>query len=164
MNNNSELRFKTKTGGCLITPQQIILERQGALGKMSNQLFGNTIQRSLLIYGIFGVAVLAVGIWSVTKGDYVTAGFLGLVGAIFLWNVFMSRNNSATALIERSAIRSVEAHPPHPPLTRGYFVIWFQENGKTRRRLIMLPGSMSGGNEEYELALSIMRQPGLLSK
>ena len=80
-----------------------------------------------------------------------------------VWDVVSSRNNSATPVIERSNILSVSAHSPRPPLTRGYFKVQFTDNGKERRRLIMLPGILSNGKQEYVHALEIMKQSGLLN-
>jgi hypothetical protein len=39
----------------------------------------------------------------------------------------------------------------------------FEENGKIRKRLILLPGSLENGREEYARAESIMRASGLLT-
>jgi hypothetical protein len=85
-----------------------------------------------------------------------------LWGTLFVRNVVASRNNSAAAMIKRSAIQTVTAHPPRPPLTRGYFAVFFEEEGRLRKRLIMLPGSMHGGREQYRRAEAIMDAAGLL--
>lgn len=162
MNGVVEHRFRTKTGTCIITAERIVLERQGIRGTAAKGIYGNTINRALIIYGVLGMFALVAGSWLLANKSYVSGGALCLVSVCCLWNVFVSRNNSATAVIERSTIQSVEAHAPRPPLTRGYFLVRFLEKGEERRRLIMLPGSMSHGNEEYHRALSAMREAGLM--
>jgi hypothetical protein len=162
MSETPEHSFRTKTGTCTITMARIVLAREGIQGEAAERLFGKSMWRALAIHSLIGVSVLVFGAWSVSEGDYVWGGLCCLFGAIFLWNVIVSRNNSATPAIERSSIRLVEAHPPRPPRTRGYFVVRFAEGGKERKRLIMLPGSASGGSEEYTLACSMMREAGLL--
>jgi hypothetical protein len=92
---------------------------------------------------------------SLLAGDYVTGPLFILIG-------IASRNNSASPTIDRSAIRSVEAHAPKPPLTRGYFIRLFDEGGNQRKRMIMLPGSMEGGNKEYQHAKTVLAEAGLL--
>jgi hypothetical protein len=117
--------------------------------------------QALVIYSLLGIAALAYGIWSLSNRDSMAGTIYCIVGGLFIWNVLASQNNSAAPVIERNAIRIVKAHAPHPPATRGYFSVVFEENGKERRRLIMLPGSMSGGQKEYKRALEVMRASGL---
>jgi hypothetical protein len=162
MNEIQEYKFRTKTGFCTITSQQIILERQGVRGEVANTVFGSGIRGALAIYTVLGIAALAFGALLYFQGSPVSGVVYSLLGLIFLWNAYASRNNSAAPVIERSAIQSVDAHPPRPPFTRGYFSVWFMENGRKRRRLIMLPGSFSGGGDEYQKALNMLQEAGLL--
>jgi hypothetical protein len=157
-----EHEFATKTGTCIITPAQIVLERQGIAGGVAIRIYGRSITRTLLMYGVIGVIAVAMGAWSLATGSQFFGIAICLIGVYFLWNIFVSRSNSAVPIIDRSTIVSVEAHPPRPLLTRGYFVVRFVDNGKMCRRLIMLPGSRGGGKEEYRRALLIMEQSGLM--
>lgn len=163
MSEPGEYTFRTKTGSCTITPGEIVLTRSGVRGAMAERTIGNSIARPLIIYGILGIAMLAYGILTFSDGDPVGGVLFSLIGGVFIWNVVASRNNSAVPLIKRSAIRSVEAHPPRPPFTRGYFTVFFEDGGAVRKRLIMLPGSMEGGGDEYKRAEAAMREAGLLS-
>ena len=125
-------------------------------------MVGNSIRRIRFIYGVLGTAALASGGWSLLGGKAVAGVPLSLIGTLFLWNVIASRKNSATPVIERATIKSVEAHPPRPPATRGYFIVWFEEGGTLRKRIIMLPGCLEAGGAEYERAEAVMRGAGLL--
>jgi hypothetical protein len=158
----TEHTFRTKSGTCLITPDKILLTRKNVRGAISKYIFGNSIGRTLFIYGLLGLSALALGVWSFANGNYLEATILCLIGTLFLFDVVTSRNNSATPSIDRSAIHSIKAHLPHPPATRGYFTVMFEENGKLRKRLIMLPGIMENGREEYARAEAIMHASGLL--
>jgi hypothetical protein len=163
MSEITEYTFRTKTGSCVIASDKILLMRENVRGAISQRIMGNSIGPALLIYGLFGLCALGFGVWSFNNGDSLKGTLMCLIGTFFLFNVIVSRNNSATPVIDRSAIHSVKAHPPRPPATRGYFSVKFEENGKIRKRLIMLPGSMENGREEYERAEAIMRASGLLS-
>lgn len=163
MSRVADYSFRTKTGTCIITAEQIILTRQGVRGELAERVYGNSIPRALTLSTGLGAMMLALGIWSLIDRSYIFGGFFCIVGAFILRSVVISRNNSAANIIERSVIRSVDAHPPHAPFTRGYFVVHFVEAGKKRDRVIMMPGSMSGGNEEYRRAISIMRETGILA-
>lgn len=163
MNTENNDTFRTKTGVCTVTPERIVLTRGGVSGAAAAQIAGNNIRRTLLLYSVFGGAALLFGLWSAYRGSVIPGVLLSLVGIIFLCNVVASRNNSAAAVIDRASIRAVKAHPPHPPFTRGYFDVFFLEDGKERKRIIMLPGSMSNGEEEYQQAVAVMRDSGLLA-
>jgi hypothetical protein len=163
MSNETQYTFRTKTGTCTITPEQIILMREGARGTAAERIVGDSIGRALLIYGLLGGGALIIGLWYLLGGDTGAGVVFGVIGALFLWNVVKSRNNSAAPIIDRSAIRAVEAHPPRPPATRGYFTVFFEEHGKVRKRLIMLPGVMENGGGEYERAVEAMRTCSLLT-
>ena len=164
MNSVAERSFRTKTGTCTITPQQIVLNRQGFGGNLAKLAYGESVLRLFVIYGALGVASLALGVWEFTRGNYIPGVLLCVLASLLLWNIIASRRNSAGTTIERSTVKSVDVHAPHPPLTRGYIAVHFLKDGKERKRLIMLPGTLSGGNEEFEKAIMVMREAGLLSK
>ena len=155
-----ELKFYTKTGYCIVTSQRIALKRDGVVGRAAQGIYGDSINRPLLIYTVLGLAAISYGIWSIVDHGNFIGGIFILIGAFFLWSVFLGRHNSGTNVIERSSVQFVEPHSPIPFLTRGYFVICFLENGKKLKRIIMLPGSLSGGNTEYKKALVILKEMG----
>jgi hypothetical protein len=160
LDNAEELKFLTKTGYCHVTYERLVIKREGVIGKASQGIYGSSIKRTLLIYTILTIIILALGVQSVYAKNYFTEIFLLLNVLLFIINIILSRNNSATNMIERPSVELVEAHPPHHPFTKAYFTIHFVEKGKKYKRLIMLPGSLSGGNEEYKKALAIMKQKG----
>jgi hypothetical protein len=50
-------------------------------------------------------------------------------------------------------------------LTRSRFEVKFEdENGKIKKRLIMLPGSLTGGKIETEKAIKLMKEERLLEE
>ncbi|MBK8048763.1 MAG: hypothetical protein IPK16_17555 [Anaerolineales bacterium] len=157
----TERIFRTKTGLCRVTQEQIVLEREGARRGGSWSLW-HIDGRALVTYAVLGCIMVGVGIWMLFQGSTFPGLIFCFLGIYLFWNIFASRNNSATMVINRSSIRAVEAHPPHPPATRGYFNLFFDEQGKEQKRIIMLPGSLSGGQDEYRKAESILREAGLL--
>jgi hypothetical protein len=162
MNSETEYTFETKTGTCTISPSRLVLTRQGKVGKLSQLMWGKSVYRGLAIYSIVGAIALGYGIWQLIDKSFVSGAFFCLIGAYLFWNVIASRNNSAVNLIERSAVQSVDVEPPRPPYTRGYFIIHFVHKGKKRRRLVGLPGGLSGASDEYSKALAAMKDAGWL--
>ena len=161
---NPEYTFRTMTGTCIVTPEQIILTRKGIRGRMAKTVFGDSMKRALIISGLIAITFTVTGIWFWTNANYVMGSILGILGLTFILNTISSRNNSAAPVIERSTIRHIKVYVPHPPLTRGGFAVYLNEQGKQKKRLILLPGSFQGGGKEYLKAVKIMQEVGLLDE
>ena len=88
----------------------------------------------------------------------------GLIGIYLVYGIISSTNNSATPIIDRSKIKNIKFKAAIVGLTRSRFEVFFEtENGKIKKRLIMLPGSLTGGKSETEKALIIMREEKLIT-
>lgn len=160
---DTEKTFRTKTGYCHILPDKIVLTRDGIIGNMSKVTVGSSIARILVIYGVIALIFLVLAFNSYNNGQIVICVFYAAAALYLFYGISTSVNNSAAPVIERNKIKSVTFKKAMPGLTRGYFEILFDDNGKVRKRLIMLPGSLSGGAEETEKALLIMTDKNLLS-
>ena len=157
-----EKTFKTKTGFCHITPHQIILTRDGIIGNVARVTAGNNISRPLIIYGLISLGLFYVAYDSYVKGQ-ISPAILYVLAAFFLIRgVISSLNHSASPIIDRKAIKSVKFIKGISGLTRPRFEIEFTEEGKVKKRLIMLRGSMMGSAEEINDAVQIMKEEGLL--
>lgn len=155
--------FRTKTGFCHVTADKIILTRDGVIGSISKVTTGNNISRILIVYGILSVGLIYFAYESLTKGDTPTTLFFGLSGLYLVYGIAKSINNSATPIIDRKDIKSVTYFPGTPGLTRPRFEVEFTDNGRIKKRLILLPGTLAGGQSEKDNAVQIMRDEKLLS-
>jgi hypothetical protein len=160
-----ERTFKTKTGFCHISDDKIVLTRDGIIGNVSKLTVGNSIQRTLAISGILSFVLFYSAYEGYRQGNSFEPVFYILIGVVLIINILTSINNSATPIIERTKIRSVHFKKAIWGLTRSRFEVLFEdENGKLKKRLIMLPGSLTGGDEETEQALKIMAEEGLINE
>jgi hypothetical protein len=159
----TEKTFKTKTGFCHITTDKIILTRDGVIGNISKVTVGNNITRILITYSVLSIALLYFAYDSYLKGDTSTTLFLALIGLYLIYGIVKSRNNSATPIIERKDIVNVTYNAGASGLTRPRFEVEFNEGGQLKKRLIMLPGTLAGGQNEAEKAVQIMRDEKLLN-
>jgi hypothetical protein len=156
---NTEKVFKTKTGYCHILQDKIILTRDGVIGNISKATIGNNIARPLIIYGIIALGLFYLSIKGFNRGDYGPAFLFIILGLLLVFGILRSLNNSATPVIDRDRIKQIEFKKAVPGATRAYFIIHFHtDNGKIKRRLILLPGSFTGGQTETEKALQIMTE------
>ena len=161
----TEKTFITKTGFCHILPDKIVLTRDGIIGNLAKVAVGNNISRILLIYGGLS-CVLIYGAYSLyLKGQFAQTILFGLIAVYLIFGILNSLNNSATPIIYRDKIKGVKLKKAIPGLTRSRFEIKFEdENGKIKKRLILLPGSMSGGSKETEIAIKIMIEADIHKK
>lgn len=160
-----EKTFKTKTGFCHILPDKIVLTRDGIIGNVSKLSIGNNISRILIIYG-----GLAIGLFYLSFDHYKNqrsseAIILLVLGLFLVYVVVKNFNLSATSVIERKKIIDIKLKKGKVGFTRSYFEVLFEnEKGSTKKRLIMLPGSLAGGQTETEKAMQIMMNEGLITK
>ncbi len=163
MTTDNEKVFRTKPGFCHILPDKIILTRDGVIGNMSKIAVGNTIYRILFIYLILATWFFYLAFKDYKNGFTFETVFFGLLGLFLVFGILRSINNSATPVIDRNKIREVKFKKAIPGLTRSCFEVMFEnENGKLKRRLIMLPGSLTDGQDETEKALEIMKDEKLI--
>ncbi len=162
MNDEARPKFRTKTGFCTITPDQIVLTRGGLRGQIAEVMYGSGSRLSTLIRSaVIGFSLLGFGFYLLTRHATFGGVFLVAFGAYFLLNVVLSCNSSATPVIPRTQIQTIVACKPMPPTTRGYFTIAFLENSRQVQRLIILPGVLDGGEAEFQKALMVFQSCGL---
>ncbi len=154
--------FRTKTGYCHVLEDKIILSREGTLGNVAEIAVGNNISQILIIYGIIAAVFIYMGIDSYTKHQILQALLMGIFALYMIFNIINSRNNSATPIIERRAIKAIKFKKGISGISRSRFEILFEdEKGKLKKRLILLPGAMDG-TDETEKAMSIFRDEKLI--
>jgi hypothetical protein len=163
MNDITEFTFKTKTGECRVSAEKLTLTRHDIGTKSDRENTNDPIYSYLLLYCLGGIAAMIYSVLQIVKHVYVSGAFFFVIGILLFWNVIASRKNSGLNLIHRNVVESVSVRPPRPPWTRGYFIIRFLHNGKLRHRLVMLPGSLSGGKEEFPRAVSALKAAGWLN-
>lgn len=155
--------FRTKTGYCQITDEQIILSRDSVRGEMAKVTVGNSIPRILIIYSIISIALIAASVLGFIKGDYFPATLTLILPIYLIFGIVKSWNNSATPIINRKSIQNVKFIKANKGITRAYFEVFFEiEKGKIKKRLILLPGVLESSQEEIDEAVSIMREEGFL--
>jgi hypothetical protein len=161
---DSEKVFRTKTGYCHVLPDRIRLTRSGVAGGAAQGMVGNRSGRILVIYTAIALFAAYSSWKAFQRHDLLMTFVYGGLAAALVYNVVRSWNNSAAPELDRSAVTSVVFKPAAPGLTRAYFEVHFTDaKGRSKKRLIMLPGSLTGGAEETDRALRIMREEGLIS-
>jgi len=160
-----EKQFKTKTGFCHILPDKIILTRDGIIGNVAKVAVGKSITRILIIYGAISAFLLYSAFDSFQTGQVPMSIFYLIIGLFMMYGIFTSFNNSATPIIDRKDITNIKFKKAIFGITRSRFEVLFKdEKGKIKKRIIMLPGSMKNGTNETEKAIKIMKEENLLKQ
>ena len=160
---NNEKTFKTKTGFCHILPDKIILTRDGFIGNVATLTGGKNLSGILIIYVGLSIWLFYNAFISYKDGQIFQSILYGLFAIYFVFGIAGSINNSATPIIYRQNIREVKLKKAIPGLTRSRFEVMFEdEHGKVKKRLIMLPGSLANGQNETEKAIKIMEEEKLI--
>ena len=160
-----EKTFRAKIGFCHILPDRIVLTRYGITEGVSNETGRDPIVQTLIIYGLLSLFLFYSAYDAYQKG-FVSASIVsGLIGLFFIYVVLSGFNLSAVRVIQRDKIKSVQLKKGVIGLTRSRFVVRFEnEQGKIKKRLIMLPGSLTGGAAETKKAIKIMAEEGLITE
>lgn len=156
--------FITKTGFCHVLPDKIVLTRDGIIGNVAKVTVGNNISRILLIYSGLSCLLMYAAYDFYLQGQIAKTILFGLIAVYLVYGIINSLNNSATPIIYRDKIKDVKLKKAIAGLTRSRFEIKFEDDdGKIKKRLIILPGSISGGPNETEKAIKIMTEEKLLN-
>lgn len=150
--------FRTKTVTCRVTETQIILSRCGTRGWLARVVVGDSMTRILVAYTMISLSTLAVAVRLCMLAQYLPAALLVAVSLVLLRGVIRSRGFSATPVVEREEITTVESHPPRSGIVRGHFIINFKRGGRDLKRIIILPGLLESGEAEYKKASRILEQ------
>lgn len=163
MENNSNT-FRTKFGYCHILADRIVLNTSLNPDIVGKAVHNSTIMRSLVMYGLLSLCLIYQAYVSFTSDSLFFGVFFGAGGLLLLYAIVTSFSISTNPVIERAAIEKVEYAGTIPGITRSRFVVFFNENGRRKKRLIMLSGTLTGGIDESQKALEIMKREGLIAK
>jgi hypothetical protein len=161
---NNDKIFKTKTGFCHILPDKIVLTRDGVIGNVAKVTVGNNISRILFIYGGLSLGLFYFAFDSYKNEQIAQPILFGLIGVYLVYGIVNSINNASTPIIDRNKIKEVKLKKAIVGLTRSRFEVLFEdEQGKIKKRLIILPGSLTDGHNEMEKAIKIMTDEKLIT-
>lgn len=161
---DNEKTFITKTGFCHILPDKIVLTRDGIISNVAKVTVGKNLSRILIIYGGLSLGLFYFAFDSYKNGQIDQLILFGLLAIYLVYGIVNSINNSATPIIDRQKIKEVKFKKAIIGLTRSRFEVLFEdEQGRLKKRLIMLPGSLTNGQNETEKAIKIMTDERLIT-
>ena len=161
---DTEKTFRTKFGFCHIIPDRIVLTNDGNVENVNDTPDGTILVKLMTVYGIMAVVFIYFAYDNYIEGQMFFSVLFGAAALYLIYGIAVSTNNSAASVIRRSMIKKVSFKKAIPFVTRSRFEVLFENSeGKIKKRLIMLPGSLTGGDRETEKALKIMKDENLLA-
>jgi hypothetical protein len=156
-------KFRTKTGYCHILPDKLVLTRDGIIGNLSKVTVGTNISRILILYGLISAGLIYFAVDYYRKDEIYMVIIFALIAIYLIYGILKSLNYSAVPIIERQTIQQIKFIKGITGLTRARFEVNFiDKNGKRKKRIIMLPGSLTGGNTETDIAYNMMSEERLI--
>jgi len=158
-----EQKFRTKTGYCHILPDKIIFSRTGVIGNLADIVIKERTSRVLIMYGVIAAGLLFSSYTNYVTGNMPLTIVFGGIGLMLVNGIVRSINFSGTPLINRSDIQSVVFKKGILGISRSRFEVLFKdEKGTLRKRLILLPGTLSTDKETIARARKIMVDTGVM--
>lgn len=161
--------FRTRSGFCSITPEEIIFTRPAGVGSFTEPITRNAGNDSRLLKALVGIMMVVIGLVQFFNENALFGILFIASGALQIAYIFTRRvpepitpvETSITSSIDRTDIVSVIPIEPDPPRTRGTIVIRYERDGETRQRTIELEQNVGDGDEELEQAVGVMRLAGI---
>lgn len=156
--------FRTKLGLCYVMKDRIVLVSDVSEIYPENKVIERDTRPILIIFIILGLVLIVFSINSFLHGEVVPSFIFAGLGVYFIIKMILSFKNSATPIIPRSRIEDFKFTKALPFLTRGYFsVLYLDQYGRRKKRLIILPGIFNEGAIEAKKAVEILRAEGFMS-
>ncbi|WP_435579380.1 phosphoribosylaminoimidazolesuccinocarboxamide synthase [Gilvibacter sp.] len=160
---HQEKRFKTKNGFCHILYDKLVLTQQGDISNPTPEPPRHKIILLIAVYfaGLLGFYYYAYDAYS--QGKIFWAVITALVGSSFIWGIVNMRNVSYLSEIKRRTIKKVVFKKGIKGFSEARFDIFFEDqNGKIKKRWILLNGNPKDDSAEVEQAVKILKEEGLL--
>ena len=155
-------KFRTKTGYCHIMSDRIVFTHRGFLGRLGDLVLEGKIGRLLFIFGSLALLIFYFAFRKYQNDESMWAMLFFIIGLYIVYGVIKSATTSVHPIILRKQIVEViqveEVKGISPP---GFEVIFKNGAGKTRKRIISVPGRFSKYPDELKTAKKLLREEGL---
>jgi len=159
----NEKVFKTKDGICHILQDKIVITSNGKSVSETLLSTKNWMPIILLVFSIASVILFYFAVDNYQNNKHVESIIFGLAGIYTIYANLVNIHTSTIPVVDRKSIKTIKFKKGIIGLTRSRFEVFFEnEKGKTKKRYVMLPGSLTGGENETEKALQLMRSEGLI--
>ncbi|MFT4602358.1 MAG: hypothetical protein ACI857_002544 [Arenicella sp.] len=152
-------RFRTKVGFCHILEDRIVLNKEIEIKEGLNLKPNHSMIKFIVLYAILVVFLGFASKVHIDQDKMISAVFLGLLMLLYLYGWITCFIYSGTPVLYKKDIEKIEFNKGLPGLTRGRFSVTINlPNGKTKKRMIMMLGVLSGGKAGTAEAMKVMKE------
>ena len=160
MNNEVKEKFRTKNGYCFLLSDRLIMGRTNTIdpSKVSSK---DPIKSIIGIYLLLSIGLFYYANFEYQRHNHINALLYLCLGLYISLGALYSLRYSAVSMIEYKDIKSIRIRRSIPGLVRNRFVVGFENaEGKSSKRLILMPGTLGKGEAETELAEAAFERMG----
>ncbi len=157
--------FRLKKGFCHLMPNRIVFSSTTNIVGITNDKANTNRIISRVILFIFGVLYFYLSYSSFYDGKFFFTAFFAFFFVLNIISLIQSFQYTLVNIIEKPSIKAIKFIKGIQYLTRSRFDITYtDEQGQEKHRLILLPGSLTGGPQATDKALELMKEEGLIKE
>ena len=155
--------FRMKKGFCHLLPDRIVFSTNAKAEGITNENAVSTRITTRFFLILLSALYFYMSYSSLRDEKYPFTAFFTVFFILNLISIMQSFKYTLVNVIAKSSIQSIKFTKGIQYLTRSRFDITYtDELGKEKQRLILLPGSLTGGPQATDKALELMIEEGLI--
>ncbi len=155
--------FRMKKGFCHLMSDRIVFSTRGNIEGVTNENASANRSTTRLFLLLVSALYFYMCYSSFRDGKYYFTAFFTVFFVLNLISIIQSFKYTLINIIAKSSIKGIKFTKGIQYLTRSRFDITYtDEQGQEKHRLILLPGSLTGGPQATDKALELMIEEGLI--
>lgn len=155
--------FRMKKGFCHLLPDRIVFSSRASIAGITNENAKSNLLTSRAFYFALSALYFYMCYSSYKDGKFFFTAFFALFFILNMTAIIQSVKYTLINVIVKSSIKEIKFIKGIQYLTRSRFDITYtDEQGHEKHRLILLPGSLTGGPQATDKALELMIEEGLI--
>jgi hypothetical protein len=155
--------FRMKKGFCHLMPDRMVFTTNAKVAGITNENAVSTRITTRFFLLLLSALYFYMTYSSFQDGKYYFTVFFTVFFILNVISIIQSFQYTLANVIPKSSIKNVKFTKGLQYLTRSRFDITYtDELGKEKHRLILLPGSLTGGPQATDKALELMIEEGFI--
>jgi len=155
--------FRMKKGFCHLMPDRIVFTTRANIEGVTNENASANRSTTRMFLLLVSALYFYMCYSSFRDEKYPFTAFFTVFFILNLISIIQSFKYTLVNVIAKSSIKEIKFTKGVPYLTRSRFDITYtDEQGQEKHRLILLPGSLTGGPQATDKALELMVEEGLI--
>ncbi|MDI1232750.1 MAG: hypothetical protein PSX81_00555 [bacterium] len=155
--------FRMKKGFCHLLSDRIVFSTRATVAGITNDNAHSNLIRFRIVYLLLSLVYFYMSYSSYMDQKYFFTAFFAIFLLLNMTAIIQSWKYTAVNVIDKTSIVSIQFFRGINYLTRSRFnVTYTDEKGQVKQRLILMPGSLTGGAQATDKALELMIEEGLI--